>query len=30
MQLEPAVARAALARAARAIPAGADCYWSLA
>jgi hypothetical protein len=30
MQLEPAVARAALARVARAIPAGADCYWSLA
>lgn len=29
-QLEPAVARAALARVARAIPAGADCYWTLA
>ena len=28
-QLEPAAARAALARVARAIPAGADCYWTL-
>jgi 2-hydroxychromene-2-carboxylate isomerase len=28
-QLEPALARAALARVARPIPAGADCYWTL-
>jgi 2-hydroxychromene-2-carboxylate isomerase len=29
-QLDPAVARAALAKVARAEPAGADCYWTLA
>lgn len=29
-QLDPATARASLARVARAIPAGADCYWTLA
>jgi 2-hydroxychromene-2-carboxylate isomerase len=28
-QLDPAVARATLSRVARAIPAGADCYWTL-
>jgi hypothetical protein len=29
MQLDPVDARAALSRAARAIPAGADLYWTL-